>query len=147
MSGETVSRQMTDKTHYTLPQRLTGTIRRFGARGAMTLWLANGLRKPLLMKVRSGSLPHPIWLRARTSDLDVHREIFVNEQYKHDFLAAPRVIVDVGANIGLSSIYFAIHYPNARILALEPEESNFRLLRKNVQYYKKHISNSSGAVV
>ena len=43
--------------------------------------------------------------------------------------------MDVGANIGLASIFYANKHPQARILAIEPEPSNFEMLRKNVQQY------------
>jgi FkbM family methyltransferase len=42
------------------------------------------------------------------------------------------IIVDAGANIGLASIWFANQYPLARIVAIEPEKGNFRVLEKNV---------------
>lgn len=41
-------------------------------------------------------------------------------------------ILDAGANIGASSIYFANMIPNAIVLALEPEGKNFQLLAKNI---------------
>lgn len=41
------------------------------------------------------------------------------------------LIVDLGANIGLSVVYFRVIYPSAHILALEPSHSNFDLLKKN----------------
>jgi FkbM family methyltransferase len=41
------------------------------------------------------------------------------------------LIVDLGANIGLSVVYFRVTYPSANILALEPSHSNFDLLKKN----------------
>ncbi len=44
--------------------------------------------------------------------------------------------MDAGANIGLSSIYFANKYPKARIIAIEPEISNYKLLEKNIMPYK-----------
>jgi FkbM family methyltransferase len=47
------------------------------------------------------------------------------------FVVNPKVIVDAGANIGGASLYFAHKYPNAKILALEPETSNFVLLKHN----------------
>jgi FkbM family methyltransferase len=40
-------------------------------------------------------------------------------------------IVDLGANIGLATMFFAIKYPDARILAVEPEEDNYDMLVGN----------------
>lgn len=41
------------------------------------------------------------------------------------------VIVDCGANIGASPLYFSLKFPDARVVAVEPETSNFALLTKN----------------
>jgi FkbM family methyltransferase len=43
------------------------------------------------------------------------------------------LIVDLGANIGLASLYFAKNWPKARIIAVEPDERNFRLLKANIE--------------
>lgn len=48
---------------------------------------------------------------------------------KHEKL----LIVDGGANIGTSSVYFAVNYPNAKIVAIEPERENYKLLVKNCE--------------
>lgn len=109
---------------------------RFGVRGILTMGLAKLLRKPLLMTVRTASLAHPVQLRARTLDLLAYQEVIVNDQYQCVLQQNPKVIVDAGANIGLTSAYFATRYPNARIFAIEPEAENFRLLRKNLRPYK-----------
>jgi FkbM family methyltransferase len=109
---------------------------RFGVRGIFTMGLAKLLRKPLLMTVRTRSLAHPVHLRARTLDLMTYEEVIVNDQYQCDLQQNPKVIVDAGANIGLTSAYFATRYPDARIFAIEPEAENFRLLRKNLRPYK-----------
>jgi len=47
----------------------------------------------------------------------------------------PSVIIDVGANIGLASIWFTSKFPEARVLAVEPEKSNYELLVRNVAPY------------
>lgn len=47
--------------------------------------------------------------------------------------------MDAGANIGLSSIYFANKYPDAKIISIEPEESNFKLLKKNIEPYNNIV--------
>jgi FkbM family methyltransferase len=71
------------------------------------------------------------YLRRWSSDLECLKKVFVDEEYRLPFDLMPRIIVDAGANIGAASIYFAKRYPTATILALEPEASNFALLRKN----------------
>jgi len=57
-------------------------------------------------------------------------EIFVDESY--DVLPInEKIIFDIGANIGDSSIYFALH--NAKkVIAVEPFPSNFELAKKNI---------------
>lgn len=47
----------------------------------------------------------------------------------------PRWIIDVGANIGLSALYFARRFPSARILAVEVESANHELLVRNAAPY------------
>ncbi len=42
------------------------------------------------------------------------------------------VFLDVGANIGLYSVYAALRRPSARVAALEPEFANLHLLRDNI---------------
>jgi FkbM family methyltransferase len=44
------------------------------------------------------------------------------------------LIVDAGANIGSSSIYFKALFPKAKIIAIEPEKQNCALLRKNTAH-------------
>jgi len=79
---------------------------------------------------------HPVWLRPRTSDPATFREVLLWREY--DFAIEgpdPTVIVDVGANIGLSAIWFATRFPSARIICLEPESDNFALLERNIAPY------------
>jgi FkbM family methyltransferase len=63
----------------------------------------------------------------------------VNRGYDFDASPHPEIIIDAGANIGLASIYFANKFPDAKIFAIEPEESNFKLLQKNSAPYKNII--------
>ena len=43
------------------------------------------------------------------------------------------LVIDAGANIGAASVFFLCAYPSARVIAIEPEESNFDFLSRNVQ--------------
>jgi hypothetical protein len=48
----------------------------------------------------------------------------------------PRSILDLGANIGIASIDFALRYPQASIIAIEPVAANFQLLQKNISGFQ-----------
>ena len=60
------------------------------------------------------------------------REIFSDEIYHFRAKRSSPYIVDAGANIGLSIIYFKRLYPDSRILAYEPDPHIFTLLEHNV---------------
>jgi FkbM family methyltransferase len=79
-------------------------------------------------------LGRKVWLRPGTSDLEVFHGIFADKDYEFAcWDISPELIVDAGANIGLTSLYFARKHPTARIIAIEPEASNLELLRRNTQ--------------
>ncbi|MBK6790779.1 MAG: FkbM family methyltransferase [Betaproteobacteria bacterium] len=59
-------------------------------------------------------------------------------------LGRPRGIVDAGAHIGLATVYLATRFPQATIVALEPEPSNYRLLCKNVASLKNVVTVNAG---
>jgi FkbM family methyltransferase len=73
----------------------------------------------------------PISLRPRTSDIQVFEEIFLQDEYLIPVETQPKLIIDGGANIGLASLYFAKQYPDAKIIAVEPESSNVEILKLN----------------
>ena len=60
------------------------------------------------------------------------KEIFIDKVYLQKLSEHP-YIIDCGANIGLSIIYMKKLYPDAEILAFEPDEQNYSLLEKNVK--------------
>ena len=43
----------------------------------------------------------------------------------------PRVVLDLGANIGVTPSVFAARWPAAKIIAVEPESRNLELLQRN----------------
>lgn len=62
-------------------------------------------------------------------------EIFLEETYLFRSTTNHPYILDCGANIGLSVIYFNRLYPNAEIIAFEPDEGIFKSLYKNIKNY------------
>ena len=63
------------------------------------------------------------------------KDIFKKEPYKFKFNISSPLIIDCGANIGLSVIYFKRNYPDAKVIAFEPDPSLFQLLKKNLESF------------
>ena len=73
----------------------------------------------------------------RKLDVPIVKSIFEDEEYQlplKSFL--PKLILDCGANIGCSAVYFANKYPAAQIYSVEPEKNNFKLLTFNTAFYE-----------
>ena len=60
------------------------------------------------------------------------KELFVEEIYKFKAKNDTPFIIDCGSYIGTSILFFKTQYPNSKILAFEPDNSNFKLLNKNI---------------
>lgn len=74
-------------------------------------------------------------LRVPSTDVSTYEQIFLEREYDLRFARPPRTVIDAGANIGLASVYLARRFPQARIIAVEPERGNFELLCRNVSGY------------
>ena len=59
-------------------------------------------------------------------------EIFERKIYKYNSSQNVPVIIDCGANIGLATLYFKLNYPNAKVLAFEPDPNIFTALKNNI---------------
>lgn len=108
---------------------------RFGVGGIISAIKSRFIAPNCLIKVKRENIKFPFYLRSGTSDVPTFDQIFIDEEYNFESLNKPKVIVDAGANVGLASIYFANKFPDAKIISIEPERSNFELLEKNTSPY------------
>ncbi len=127
---KSLARQLIKEDHW---HYMSWIREKYGLYPALASYLS--LRKNGIGIIRSPLTGNDVYVRPGTTDQDVFDEIFHEREYDLD-LGDPQVIVDAGAHIGLSSIYFASKYPKATIIAIEPEPSNFEMLLKNVQKYQ-----------
>ena len=97
------------------------------------------MNSEVILNVKRKDIKFPISLRVPSSDIPTYKQVFINQDYDFIVETPPKVIVDAGANIGLASVYFANKYPGAMIIAIEPEEDNFELLKRNVEPYRNVI--------
>lgn len=80
------------------------------------------------------------YLRPNRFDEEIYESIVYEQEYGFiQYLKEVRVIIDAGANIGVSAVCFAIEHPQAVIYAIEPEKENFAMLRRNTETYPNII--------
>jgi len=96
-------------------------------------------KKGELIDIKIKGLSHPIYLRNKFYDTNIFYQIFIREELDFNLKITPKTIIDCGANIGLSSLYFKMKYPLCKIYSIEPELSNFKMLELNTKSYKDII--------
>lgn len=110
-------------------------VRRFGVAGAIATHRRIWSKKNGRQEIKVPGLPHPVSMRCGTADASTFEKIFVWNDYDLDYPPAVKTVIDAGANIGLSAIYFATRFPEAKVLAIEPQMENFQLLERNTRHY------------
>jgi FkbM family methyltransferase len=107
-------------------------------------------RKDYVTNVGVDEVPFAICIRPHSTDVGVLWQIFGKKQYDLSRLGPYKtylericetiiaegnvpLIIDAGANIGASTIWYALHFPRCQIYAVEPDPENFVLLKRNVE--------------
>lgn len=119
--------------------------RAFGAAVLLRHVRRHGVKREMSVNIPQVGHVH---LRAGESDIATLRQIFVGGDYDlshpqalndrvmrqyRDILALGKtpIIADIGANIGAASLWFHRQFPDAAIVAVEPDPGNVQILRKN----------------
>lgn len=110
--GGTLARHATDILLY----RVMRLVKLPSANAERTVRLKNGVE---------------IVYRLNRGDIQGIREVWIDEAYRLPFPFEPAVVIDLGANIGLTSVFFADRYRCTQAIAVEPDPSNARLIRAN----------------
>jgi FkbM family methyltransferase len=104
--------------------------------------------EPAIWRVHPRQVLHPIEARLRgSSDMDVFDQIFICEDFSclRD-LDVPSLVLDLGANVGFSAAYFLSIFPQARIVAVEPDSGNLAVCKANLAPYGSRALLLHGAV-
>ncbi len=91
--------------------------------------------------INVGGQKRPMRLFKNEISLKIADEILSGRTYPHvHFVNDIRTIVDVGANVGAATVFFAAHYPHVKIFACEPATPPFSLLRQNVALFSNVLT-------
>jgi len=86
-------------------------------------------------RLREVSLRGDIKIRYRLNKGDLHsiREIWFEEAYHLPFGNLSDVLLDLGANIGMTSVWLAKRFSFTQVIAVEPDPNNAALARQNFE--------------
>lgn len=124
----------------------------FGLRNTLQslLYKRTGESDELAFEVRADELKHPLMIRKTHSDLCNVIDVFCRRIYDVPDDLVRKIgcgpIVDLGAYNGTTPSYFASHYPDSAVVAVEPNPRNYPLLVKNTLPYGDQISTLQTAV-
>jgi FkbM family methyltransferase len=95
-------------------------------------WPLPGRMAVVLVELRDH--PVPFHLRLGATDWLVLEEIFFKDEYAFvgEITKDARWIVDLGANVGYSLRYWQTLFPNAQMIAMEPEPGNCAICARNI---------------
>lgn len=78
-------------------------------------------------------LDHPLHIRAGTTDADVVVDAFAGRYHLPLSDQKPRIVWDLGCNIGVTVAQMAALYPDATVIGVEPDPGNAAAARVNVR--------------
>lgn len=129
---------------------LRGLIKAAGVAKAADILFRRLLRAPGVVSVSVNG--YRLEVRPRDSDLFVLSQIFGWEEYGFEAwrlsmlrevaatwesIGIRPVIIDAGANVGYSALYFASLFPGVCVLAVEPDPTSFDILGRHAQVNKQ----------
>jgi len=98
----------------------------------------------LTLKLKNAA--HPIQMRTgKSSDRDVLEQVFIHKEYDPIALSSPRVILDLGANVGYTSMYLLSKFTTATVIAVEPDPGNFEICCRNLKRFGNRAKVIHGA--
>lgn len=139
-----------------IPSALRAYQKRLGAATGSFWYLITradrlGLWPRQSFRLQPKVLRHPVVVRMNgSSDTDVFNQIFLygDVDFARDLPshAAPKTILDLGANVGYVSAYLLNHFPDATLIAVEPDPANAAACEVNLRPYGERAQVLRGAV-
>ncbi|MBE2317975.1 FkbM family methyltransferase [Solirubrobacter sp. CPCC 204708] len=85
------------------------------------------------LRIRVRGPQGPTWFTVPDwAAMRVFEEVFVEAEYAAPVALQPRRIVDLGSNIGVSILFFALRHPGVPITGVEASPTVFKRLQRNV---------------
>lgn len=124
-------------------KKLARPLRHLNAEDIYKIFSDESYRRYFLLKFKLSGWPSLTQCHVNLSGLNLsipdadsflsfYKEIFVNKVYAFHANSSTPNILDLGANIGMSVLFFKLCYPQARITAFEAEPTLYGHLKRNI---------------
>ena len=81
----------------------------------------------------------PVFYRPGSSDTEFIYNILLKKGKRGEYWVPreikPRIIFDIGANVGVTAIFFSYRFPSAQVHCFEPVSENCIILKQNIEHY------------
>lgn len=111
-------------------------MQRAGDRSDVNLELSVIATQPRFKEGVTNIFDKPFKFHDGLSFVATYKELFQTNIYQFSPSKDARTILDCGANMGLSVLYFSLKYPDHKIIAFEPDPDIFSVLKENVNTFQ-----------
>ncbi|HRO47097.1 FkbM family methyltransferase [Agriterribacter sp.] len=89
---------------------------------------------PVPYHLRLNGKRKTIFLRTYTGDIEIFYEVFWKKVYHlpRQYKLKPEIVVDLGANTGMASLFFSVYYSTPGIYSVEADKHNVDILLSNL---------------
>ena len=124
-----------------MSSRLKNLTREFGAIEGIKFYTR--LKTKNLGWFKSAKKKMKFFLRNNGTDPGIFGQIFIDRQYAYPITFEPKTILDLGANTGLSALYFADRFPKAQTIMLQEGWETIDILKIDIEGSEKELFSSN----
>jgi FkbM family methyltransferase len=109
-------------------------LRKYSRFGSLARRIMPAVR---IVRLSIPDYPHPFEVRWPGSDIHIAHSILARAEYERltNMIdrSEPIIVLDIGANVGAASAFFLNAFPNAQVIAVEPDPGNAEMCSRNVR--------------
>jgi FkbM family methyltransferase len=102
-----------------------------GTTGTINYYYHRAFKSDSIIRVPIADSNICVFLRPSDSDINVLIQVFADKECAISLNYNPKIIIDGGAYVGYTALFFTKKYPDAKIIAIEPDDKNYERLLAN----------------
>ena len=113
-----------------------------GILNTLRILKARFIKREYLVKIETKLFGKIYWRSIQ--DYGVISHFFSPQVTFNNLSSDKKIIIDLGANIGVETLRFNYLFPNSKIISVEPDKENFEILKKNTHDIENIVNLNNG---